>query len=129
MSRIYLNKEQIILLHQKLIDEFGGMQGTRDAALLDSAVGRYRSGYYRDEIEESAALMESLLINHPFLDGNKRIAASAAFVSLMINDYVVRLRESAAYEFIMISLETGTVSREKLEIWIREKLESDEMEQ
>jgi death-on-curing protein len=129
MSRIYLNKEQIIPLHQKLIDEFGGMQGTRDAALLDSAVGRYGSGYYRDEIEESAALMESLLINHPFLDGNKRIAASAAFVSLMINGYVVRLRESAAYEFIMTSLETGTVSREKLEIWIREKLESDEMEQ
>lgn len=127
MNRFYVNKEQIILLQQKLIDEFGGMQGKRDAALLDSAIGRYRSGYYLDEIEEAAALMESLLINHPFLDGNKRIAVSAAFISLMINGYAIRLNELAAFNFIITSLESNSVSKENLETWIRGKLNSGEL--
>jgi death on curing protein len=127
MTRIYLNREQIILLHQKLIDDFGGMPRLRDAALLDSAIGRYRSGYYQDQIEEAAALMESLLINHPFLDGNKRIAVSAAFVSLMVHGYVIQLNEPEAFEFIITSIETNSVSKEKLEAWIRGKLDSGEI--
>jgi death-on-curing protein len=128
MTRVYLNKEQVLLLHQKLVDDFGGMQGIRDATLLDSAVGRFRSGYYQDEIEEAAALMESLLINHPFLDGNKRIAVSASFVSLMLNGYAVRLNELEAFDFIITLLETNSVSKERVEIWIREKLKSHEIE-
>ncbi len=128
MTRIYLNKEQGILLHQKLIEAFGGMPGLRDAALLESAIGRYRSGYYQDEIEEAAALMESLLINHPFLDGNKRIAIAAAFTSLMINGYAIQLNEPEAYKFIITSLESNIVSKEKLDTWIREKLSSSEIE-
>ena len=122
MTRIYLNKAQILLLHEKLIEEFGSIQGVREETLLDSAIGRYRSGYYADEIEEAAALMESLIKNHPFIDGNKRIAVSAAFVSLAANGYSITLNETVAYEFIIGLLESNSVSNQKLDEWIREQI-------
>jgi death-on-curing protein len=52
----YLSKENIIAIHHELIERFGGIHGIRDEALLESAIGRYRSGYYADHIEEAAAL-------------------------------------------------------------------------
>jgi death on curing protein len=118
MTTRYLNKEQIIAIHKELIDQFGGLQGIRDEALLESAVGRYQSGYYADAPEEAAALMESLGINHPFLDGNKRIAVTAPFVFLMVNGYAVKLDEAKAYEFIIQSLEQSNFTRVHMEKWI-----------
>ena len=58
-------------MHQKLIKEFGGSPGLRDKGALESALMRPQIGYYQDIIEESAAFMESLAMNHPFVDGNK----------------------------------------------------------
>jgi death-on-curing protein len=70
-------------------------------------------------IEEAAALMESLGITHPFLDGNKRIAVTAPFVFLMANGFSVSLNEDEAFEFIIRSLEQGDFNKDHLENWIR----------
>lgn len=120
MTTRYLNKEQIIAIHTELIEQFGGLQGIRDGSLLESAVGRYQSGYYGDVIEEAAALMESLGINHPFGDGNKRIAVTAPFVFLMANDFSVSLDEDEAFDFIIRALEQGEFNKDRLENWIRD---------
>ena len=119
MPSRYLNSEQIKRIHYELIERFGGSHGIRDEALLDSAVGRYQQGYYKDVIEEAAALLESLGGNHAFIDGNKRIAVTATFTFLMVNAYDVNLDDKQAYDFIMSLLETNSFNFEELEPWIR----------
>ncbi len=119
MTTRYLNNEHIIAIHKELIEQFGGLYGIRDKSLLESAVGRYQSGYYSEVIEEAAALMESLGKNHPFLDGNKRIAVTAPVVFLMANGYSVKLDEDEAFEFIIRALENGDFTKSHLEDWIR----------
>ncbi|MHB8845353.1 MAG: type II toxin-antitoxin system death-on-curing family toxin [Nitrospirota bacterium] len=88
----YLTAEQALFIHARLIAETGGMHGVRDVGLLRSAVERPRATYggkdlYRDLFRKAAALMESLVGNHPFLDGNKRTAITAAGLFLMLNGY------------------------------------------
>ncbi len=122
MTTKYLSKENIIAIHHELIERFGGIQGIRDEALLESAVGRSHSGYYADHLEEAAALMESLGGNHPFIDGNKRIAVTAAFASLMLNDYELALDDAAAYEFITQLFESREFTYARLETWVRDNV-------
>jgi death on curing protein len=122
MPSHFLNSEQIKWIHHELIKRFGGSHGIRDEGLLESAVGRYQQGYYSDIIEEAAALMESLGGNHAFVDGNKRIAVTAAFTFLMVNGYEVQLAENQAYDFIVGLLETQSFKFDKLEPWIRENV-------
>ena len=78
MSHDYLTLAEVIEMHRQLIDRFGGSHGIREIGALESAVLRPQMGYYEDLIAEAAALMESLAMNHPFVDGNKRIAFFAA---------------------------------------------------
>lgn len=84
----YLTVEQVLFLHARLIEETGGSHGVRDVALLESAVARPRATFdtgdlYPNLLHKAAALMESLIGNHPFVDGNKRtgIAAAALFLA------------------------------------------------
>ena len=119
MSTKYLTKAEINAIHYELIERFGGIHGIRDEALLESAIGRYQSGYYADRMEEAAALMESLGGNHPFIDGNKRIAVTAAFVFLAMNGYDVNVEEGTAYEFINGLLNAHEFSFARLEPWLR----------
>ena len=109
MTTKYLTKEHIIEIHRELIERFGGHHGIRDEALLESAIGRYQSGYYADCIEE-AALMKSLGGNHPFIDGNKRIAVTAPFVFLALNGYKILLDDQLAFSLIIGLLEENQFS-------------------
>ena len=74
-------------MHERLVDRFGGVGGVRDVGLLESALYRPRSGYYNDVAEMATALFESLLMNHPFVDGNKRLAFFATDVFLRLNGW------------------------------------------
>jgi death-on-curing protein len=67
---IYPSLDDVLSAHARLLVLFGGAQGIRDRGALEAALARPRSGYYRDVIEEAAALLESLSQNHPFIDGN-----------------------------------------------------------
>lgn len=85
----YFTVEQVLFLHARLIEETGGSHGVRDVALLESAVARPRAtfdteDFYPDLLYKAVALLESLVGNHPFVDGNKRtgIAAAALFLAL-----------------------------------------------
>ena len=73
-ANVFPSPEEVIALHDVLIDELGGSGGLRDMGALESAVLRPQMGYYDGIIEEAAAMMESLAMNHPFVDGNKRVA-------------------------------------------------------
>jgi death on curing protein len=74
LARLYLTVGEVLHIHWELIDSYGGIHGLRDQKLLESTIFRPQIGYYHTIAEEAAALMESLANNHPFLDGNKRIA-------------------------------------------------------
>lgn len=88
----YLTAEQILFLHARLVAETGGSHGVRDLGLLLSAAGRPQASFddedlYPDLFTKAAALMDSLINNHPFLDGNKRTGIAAAALFLYANGY------------------------------------------
>lgn len=103
-ERVYLTVGEVLQIHHQQIDDYGGAHGLRDKGLLESAVFRPQIGYYNSIAEEAAALMESLANNHPFLDGNKRVAFAAAHTSLLVNGYDLEVKPLEAYEFMMQSI-------------------------
>lgn len=88
--REYLTAVEILALHQALLQRYGGASGLRDMGAVEAAAFRPQCGYYNDIIEEAAALLESLLVNHPFTDGNKRVAFAACDVFLRINGWQIQ---------------------------------------
>jgi len=97
----YLTTADILGLHHALIKHYGGSGGIRDLGALEAAVFRPQSGYYADIIAEAAALTESLLINHPFLDGNKRVAFAACDVFLRVNGVTLAATPAHLYECVL----------------------------
>jgi death-on-curing protein len=106
-ERVYLTVGEVLEIHHRQIDDYGGAHGLRDKRLLESAVFCPQIGYYNTIAEEAAALMESLANNHPFLDGNKRVAFAAAHTFLLVNGYDLEVKPLAAYEFLMKSIARG----------------------
>lgn len=117
---VYLSFQQIVEIHSEMVSLHGGIHGIRDSGALQSAVARPQIGYYRDEIEEAAALFESLLQNHPFLDGNKRTAFTATIVFLTCNGYLVSFNDIEAYGWLMNLYETNQVTKNSIESWLRQ---------
>ncbi len=90
--REYLTSLEVLALHQALLTRYGGAPGIRDMGAVEAAVFRPQCGYYKSIAEEAAALLESLLISHPFVDGNKRVAFAACDVFLRINGWRLHAR-------------------------------------
>ena len=105
-------------IHAVLIERFGGPMGVRDLGLLESALYRPQSGYYKDLTEMAAAMFESLVMNHPFVDGNKRVAFFATDVFLRMNGYKFQVEAKSAHSFLMELFETNTCDLEHLLPWI-----------
>lgn len=87
---VYLTAEQVLFIHYRLVGETGGEHGVRDIGLLESAIARPRATFDRHDLypsifEKAAALMESLVNNHPFVDGNKRTGIACTVLFLMQN--------------------------------------------
>ena len=106
-----------------LVDEFGGAHGIRDEGALAAAVMRPQLGYYASLTEEAAALMESLAVNHPFLDGNKRVAFFVTDVFLRGNGHFIDCDDSEAHEFFMHLFETNTFRFAELVSWLGDRVE------
>lgn len=83
----YLTTNEALLIHAILLRKYGGAEGLQDPGLLEAVLFRPQTGYYSDIIQEAAVLMESLAINHCFVDGNKRVAFGVTDVFLRINGY------------------------------------------
>ena len=120
MQRDYLTVADILGMHAALMQRYGGAHGLRDPGALESALFRPQTGYYKDAIAEAAALMESLAINHPFVDGNKRIAFAAADIFLRINGWRLRRPPGQIYSEMIRMLETGRFDLAHIEPWLRE---------
>lgn len=103
---IYLRAEQVLFVHYRLVSETGGEQGVRDLGLLESAVARPRAMFdnqelYKGIFEQAAALMELLINNHPFLDGNKRTGIACAVLFLKQNGIGFSARNSDLEKFTL----------------------------
>ncbi len=102
----YLTAEQVLFIHSRLIDETGGSHCIRDIGLLQSAVGRAKATYagkalYPDTLHKVAALMESLIKNHPFIDGNKRTAITSAGILLQMNGFIIETSQKNLERFTL----------------------------
>ena len=122
-GRDYLAVSDVLAMHAVLIRRYGGTPGMRDAGALESALFRPQTGYYEDIVAEAAALFESLAINHPFLDGNKRIAFAATDTFLRINGHRIKGNPEDIHADIMSLFESATFDFAHLEPWLRERVE------
>ena len=118
-QRDYLTVVDALDLHRQLIDLFGGAHGVRDMGALESALFRPQSGYYEDIVQEACALLESLAINHPFLDGNKRVAFAVMDSFLRINGYRVHAKPMAVYRKLIGFFERGEFEFKHLDDYFR----------
>jgi death-on-curing protein len=118
----YVTLVEALTLHRVLINKYGGADGVRDIGALESALFRPQSGYYKDVIEEAAALFESLAINHPFVDGNKRVAFAVTDTFLRINGYQFAITGKQILKKMISLLEAGDFKFHALEPWIRESV-------
>jgi death-on-curing protein len=118
----FLTADEVVAIHQRLLDVFGGPAGIRDPGLLESALHRPRTGYYEDLSAMATALFESLLMNHPFIDGNKRVAFFATDVFLRLNGWRLQVEPDEAHAFIIGLLERAECDYAHLLPWVRESL-------
>ena len=115
----YLTVPDVLAIHAILIQRYGGTHSIRDFGALESALYRLQSGYYVDIVAEAGALMESLAINHPFIDGNKRVAFAATDIFLRMNGYRINCESMIIYADMMQMFETNTFDLAHLESWLR----------
>jgi death-on-curing protein len=114
----YLTIADALAIHAVLIKRYGGSTGIRDIGALESALSRPQSGYYKDLIEEAAALFESLIINHPFVDGNKRVAFAGTDIFLRINGSEITGSDKDTYLKIIAMFGGGNLDVKNLEKWM-----------
>ena len=122
----YLSFGEVIALHQAVLNQTGGATGIRDLGALESALAQPRATFGGEDlhpelVQKAAALGFSLTLNHPFIDGNKRVAHAAMEVFLVLNGF-----ELAApideQERLMLDLADGKMTREQLTTWLRDHL-------
>ena len=116
----YVSTADALFFHQQLIQRYGGASGVRDLGALESALHRPQTGYYDTLVDEAAALLESLVQNHPFVDGNKRVAFAVVDVFLRINGYTISAESTSIYDHIVGLLESRSFNMEHLVPWLHE---------
>jgi death on curing protein len=119
----YLTVVEVLAIHDLLVEEFGGAEGVRDLGALEAAVFRPQTGYYEDAIAEAAALLESLIQNHPFLDGNKRTAVASADVHLRLNGLELGGDSAEHHRFIIGLMAGGDLDWRAIDHWLRRNAE------
>lgn len=117
-----IDVDEVIRIHYILIDEFGGSKGIRDYSLLDAAINRPFQTFdnkvlYPSPVEKSAAIFQSLILNHPFIDGNKRIAYVLMRLVLLQYDIDIKASQIEKYEFVMMAAK-GELDIESIKDWI-----------
>lgn len=124
----HLNVEIVREIHAEVIARFGGSDGVRDSALLESAVAAPQASFggkspYRDLAEIGAAYLYYLCRNHPFIDGNKRAALGSCIVFLRLNG-VEPHSDGPEWEELVLAIASGSIDREQATIRLRELLPS-----
>ncbi len=120
---IYPTIEEALYLHQQLIIRFGGDGGVRDLGLLEGAIARASSGYYDSLSEQAAAILHSLALNHPFVDGNKRMAFSLAVIFLRLNGYNVSCSAAEGDRLIVEKVIVKKFPLSEIAAWFEKHME------
>jgi death-on-curing protein len=123
-----LTPEQVLFLHAQLVAETGGSHGVRDISMLLSALGRPQASFddqdlYPDIFAKAAALLDSLIRNHPFVDGNKRTGIAAAAIFLRLNGYRLTV-DNTELENFTLQVARAELALEQIAGWLREHAEA-----
>jgi death-on-curing protein len=124
----FLDLHEVMEIHRDQIERYGGTIGVRDEGLLESALAMPKAGmggeyFHTDLFEMAAAYLFHLAKNHPFIDGNKRVAAMSAFVFLAINDVDLTAPE-AAYERLVLDVAGGKTQKAAIAEFLRRHTKS-----
>ena len=118
--------KEVEIIHNILIDKFGGSKGIRDIGLLESALARPFATFddndlYPNPTEKASAILESIVINHPFIDGNKRTAYTLMRLILLENGLDIFASQESKYDLV-ISASTGKFRFDEIRNWIQSNL-------
>jgi death-on-curing protein len=124
----HLSLAEVAELHRLVIEAAGGIHGIRDLGALESAVAQPRMSFggedlYPTLLDKAGALCFSLVLNHPFLDGNKRVGHAAMETLLILNGFEISATVQEQ-ENLMLSLAAGEIGRSELNNWLREHVTS-----
>lgn len=119
----FLSLDEILAIHYDQIKRYGGSHGVRDFNLLISAASRPQATFggfdlYPDVFAKAAALIHSLVLNHPFIDGNKRTAITATTRFLFINGYVVKMSKKELID-LPLKIESKKMDMESITAWLK----------
>ena len=122
---LYLSLAQVVELQHELLAAFGGLGGIRDRGSLEASIARPAMTFggedlYPDLPAKAAALLHSLVLNHPFVDGNKRVGAASAELMLELNGIALAASDHEL-ENITLATARGEMSAEALAIWFRQR--------
>ncbi|WP_408956137.1 type II toxin-antitoxin system death-on-curing family toxin [Natroniella sp. ANB-PHB2] len=125
---IFIPKQIILHFHEQIIQLYGGSTGIRDEELLDSALEQPKATFDESYLHNSIVKMASaygfhLCKNHPFIDGNKRIALVSMDTFLQKNGYEITASEKETYK-IIIALSSSEISKEELTKWLQQNTNS-----
>lgn len=123
---IYINKKQILKLHNRIINEFGGIHGIRDEHMLDSALANPLQTFagldlYPTCADKAVQLCYGLIKNHPFLDGNKRIALHSMLILISINGLKIEIAHDELID-IIFKVADGSFNSSDLLQLLKEKI-------
>jgi death-on-curing protein len=121
---LHLTMEIVLEIHDEAISQFGGSEGLRDRALLESAIAAPQASFggespFRDVVEIAAAYLFYLCGNHPFIDGNKRVALGSCLVFLRLNGFTPA-PDCDDWENLTLAVAAGTLSRNEVTARLRE---------
>jgi len=122
----YLTLAEVLELHRTVMERWGGAGGIRDINALESALAQPRQSFggqdlYPDLATKAAALCFSLVLNHPFVDGNKRVGHAAMEVFLLLNGHELRATVDEQ-EQLMLRLAAGQLKRDALAEWVKQHI-------
>lgn len=121
---LYPTFSEVIELHTLLIERFGGTPGIRDLGLLESALLRPQTGYYPSLSLQAATLLQSLAHNHPFIDGNKRVAFATAAIFLRMNGYRLSVDADSGEKFIIERLIKKKIELKMIADWLEKHMQA-----
>lgn len=124
MKTVFLTLDEVLAIHHREVEKFGGHHGLRDLNLLESAVHRPQASFMGEDLyptifDKAAALMHSILMNHAFIDANKRTAIASTAYFLHLNGYKLKMEQEEVVEFAL-KVESKQMNLDQISKWLKE---------
>ena len=121
---LYPTLSETLELHTRLVELFGGKGGVRDMGLLESALMRPQTGYYKSLSLQGAALLQSLTQNHAFVDGNKRVAFATTAIFLRMNGYRLKVNADNGEAFLIVRVIKNKAEISEIADWLEKYMKA-----